>query len=89
LPADKSVAIVKAIIAVAATLGKQVVAEGIETESQYRKLASLGCDLAQGYLLCRPLEAPALVAWMQALLAPTDVSGDTSRIWRPTFGKAS
>ncbi len=87
LPADKSVAIVKAIIAVAGTLGKQVVAEGIETESQYRKLASLGCDLGQGYLLCRPLEAPALIGWMQALLAPAAAGGSTSRIWRPSFGK--
>ena len=54
---------------------------------QYRKLASLGCDLAQGYLLCRPLEAPALIAWTRALLAPAPASGNTSRIWRPSFGK--
>jgi EAL domain-containing protein (putative c-di-GMP-specific phosphodiesterase class I) len=87
LPADKSVAIVKAIIAVAGTLGKQVVAEGIETESQYRKLASLGCDVGQGYLLCRPLEAAALVAWKRALRAPSAVADSTSRIWRPNFGK--
>jgi EAL domain-containing protein (putative c-di-GMP-specific phosphodiesterase class I) len=89
LPADKSVAIVKAIIAVAGTLGKQVVAEGIETESQYRKLASLGCDLGQGYLLCRPLEAPLLEAWMGAVLAPAGSGDNTSRIWRPTFGKSA
>ena len=87
LPADKSVAIVKAIIAVAGTLGKQVVAEGIETESQYRKLASLGCDLGQGYLLCRPLEAAALVAWKQAVGATPAAGDSTSRIWRPNVGK--
>jgi diguanylate cyclase (GGDEF)-like protein len=87
LPAERSVAIVRAIIAVAGTLNKQVVAEGIESESQYRKLAALGCDFGQGYLLCRPLEASTLVAWMQALLAPATAGGDTSRIWRPTFGK--
>jgi diguanylate cyclase (GGDEF)-like protein len=88
LPADKSVAIVKAIIAVASTLGKQVVAEGIETESQYRKLASLGCDLGQGYLLCRPLEAPVLEDWMRTVLAPSAIDS-TSRIWRPNFGKSA
>jgi len=87
LPNDKSVAIVKAIIAVAGTLGKQVVAEGIETESQYRKLASLGCNLGQGYLLCRPLEAAALVAWKQALRAPAAVADSTSRVWRPNIGR--
>ena len=87
LPAEKSVAIVKAIIAVAATLGKRVVAEGIETETQYRKLASLGCDVGQGYLLCRPLEAAALASWMSALLAPAAMGDSTSRIWRPNFGR--
>jgi EAL domain-containing protein (putative c-di-GMP-specific phosphodiesterase class I) len=87
LPTEKSVAIVKAIIAVAGTLGKQVVAEGIETESQYRKLASLGCDVGQGYLLCRPLETAALVAWKQALRAPVAAGDSTSRAWRPPFGK--
>jgi diguanylate cyclase (GGDEF)-like protein len=89
LPAEKSVAIVKAIIAVAATLGKKVVAEGIETEPQYRKLAALGCDIGQGFLLCRPLDAPAFVSWMSELLAPVPIAvGDsTSRIWRPNFGR--
>jgi len=84
LPAEKSVAIVKAIIAVAGTLGKKVVAEGIETEMQYRKLAALGCDLGQGYLLSRPLEANAFVTWVQALLAES-AHDSTSRIWRPNF----
>jgi diguanylate cyclase len=88
LPAEKSVAIVKAIIAVAGTLGKQVVAEGIETESQYRKLASLGCELGQGYLLCRPLEAPKLESWIRAVMAGA-ASDNTTRVWRPTFGKSA
>jgi diguanylate cyclase (GGDEF)-like protein len=87
LPAEKSVAIVKAIIAVAGTLGKRVVAEGIETEAQYRILASLGCDIGQGYLLCRPLESAALASWLSALVAPVSAGDSTSRIWRPNFGK--
>jgi diguanylate cyclase (GGDEF)-like protein len=87
LPAERSVAIVKAIVAVAATLGKRVIAEGIETEAQYRKLASLGCDVGQGYLLCRPLDPAALVSWLNALLSPAAVGNSTSRIWRPNFGK--
>jgi EAL domain-containing protein (putative c-di-GMP-specific phosphodiesterase class I) len=29
-------------------------------------LATQGCDLAQGYYLCRPLPAPDLVRWFQA-----------------------
>jgi EAL domain-containing protein (putative c-di-GMP-specific phosphodiesterase class I) len=78
------VAIVKAIIAVAGTLGKKVVAEGIETELQYRKLAALGCDLGQGYLLSRPLEADAFATWLKSLLAES-TPDSTSRIWRPNL----
>jgi diguanylate cyclase (GGDEF)-like protein len=55
LPTPKAVAIVRAIVAVADTLDKEVVAEGIETESQYSQLASMGCDYGQGFLLSKPL----------------------------------
>jgi EAL domain-containing protein (putative c-di-GMP-specific phosphodiesterase class I) len=37
-----------------------VVAEGIEQESQRAVLASLGCDVGQGYLLGRPVGADAI-----------------------------
>jgi diguanylate cyclase (GGDEF)-like protein len=65
LPNEKSVAIVKAIVAVAHALGKEVVAEGVEDELQRVQLAHLGCDLAQGYLFSEPLEAPALARWLE------------------------
>lgn len=65
LPTDKSVAIVKAIVAVAHALGKEVVAEGVEDEPQRLQLAHLGCDLAQGYLFSEPLEASALGRWLE------------------------
>jgi EAL domain-containing protein (putative c-di-GMP-specific phosphodiesterase class I) len=65
LPAPKAVAIVKAIIAVAESLGKKVVAEGIETESQWSQLVALGCDYGQGFLLSMPLPHDELTAFMQ------------------------
>ncbi|HZF29798.1 MAG TPA: EAL domain-containing protein [Gammaproteobacteria bacterium] len=64
LPTEKSLAIVKAIVAVAHALGKEVVAEGIEGELQRLHLARLGCDLAQGYLFSQPLEAHELALWL-------------------------
>jgi diguanylate cyclase (GGDEF)-like protein/PAS domain S-box-containing protein len=49
--------IASAVVALAHGLGKQVTAEGVETEAQLAFLRELGCDAAQGFLLGRP--APA------------------------------
>jgi diguanylate cyclase (GGDEF)-like protein len=46
-----------AVIELAHGLGLEVVAEGVETEAELRRLLVLGCDLAQGYLISRPLPA--------------------------------
>ncbi len=47
--------IISAIINLAHSLGIQVVAEGIETEEQYKMLSSYRCDFAQGFFISRPL----------------------------------
>jgi diguanylate cyclase (GGDEF)-like protein len=58
-------AIVRAILALANTLGLEVVTEGVETEAQVALLRELGCTLFQGYHVSRPLSAEALLAWLQ------------------------
>lgn len=50
-------AIVHAIITLAHTLGMQVTAEGVETDDQLRQLCELGCDMAQGYLFAKSMDA--------------------------------
>jgi diguanylate cyclase (GGDEF)-like protein len=56
LPADASSgAIVAAVVGMAHALGRTVTAEGIETSEQLAFLQALGCDLAQGFLLGRPM----------------------------------
>ena len=51
---DDTTAIVRAIVAMARSLGVQTVAEGVENEAQLRFLAALQCDRVQGYHLGRP-----------------------------------
>ncbi len=46
-------------------LGMQVVAEGVEQPSHLNLLWQMGCDVAQGYLLCQPLPGDDLLAWIQ------------------------
>ena len=50
----ESLALVRAILALASTLGIDAVAEGVETEDQRHALIELGCSHGQGYLLGRP-----------------------------------
>jgi EAL domain-containing protein (putative c-di-GMP-specific phosphodiesterase class I) len=53
--------IVQPIIALAHSLGMRVVAEGVETEAQLKKLRELGCDGAQGFAIARPQHALKVV----------------------------
>ena len=53
-------AIVGTLIRLGRTLDMVVVAEGIETEFQLRRLRDLGCELGQGYHLARPMQAGRL-----------------------------
>jgi EAL domain-containing protein (putative c-di-GMP-specific phosphodiesterase class I) len=47
-------------------MGLRVVAEGIETPEERDVLAELGCDLAQGYCLGRPMPSAALAGFLGA-----------------------
>ena len=55
-------AIVTAIIAMAKSLGLDIVAEGVETEEQLALLRELGCPRGQGFYLARPMDAAAAAA---------------------------
>jgi diguanylate cyclase (GGDEF)-like protein len=57
---DDTTAIVRAIVAMARSLGVQTVAEGVENEAQLRFLAALQCDRVQGFHLGRPQPAVML-----------------------------
>jgi EAL domain-containing protein (putative c-di-GMP-specific phosphodiesterase class I) len=64
-PASKdSALIVKSIIELAHGLGLTVTAEGVETAEQMKLLRELGCDVAQGFFVARPLEPDKLQDWV-------------------------
>lgn len=76
---ERSLAIVRAMLAMAQVLRLSVVAEGIETEAQRALLGASGCAAGQGYLFARPMPLEALIGWLrqrqpapsaQATLAP-------------------
>jgi predicted signal transduction protein with EAL and GGDEF domain len=55
--------VVGTVIGMAATLGVETVAEGVETEEQLAFVTAHGCDVAQGYLYAKPMPAAAFEAW--------------------------
>jgi EAL domain-containing protein (putative c-di-GMP-specific phosphodiesterase class I) len=56
--------IVRSTIELAHNLGLEVVAEGVEKRVVMERLAELGCDLAQGYYLSRPVPPEELAIWL-------------------------
>jgi EAL domain-containing protein (putative c-di-GMP-specific phosphodiesterase class I) len=61
---ERSRTYLKAMVAFGQSLGLRVVAEGVEDEETLLNLAELDCDLAQGYLISRPLEPAAMTHWL-------------------------
>lgn len=60
----RSAAIVRFTVDLARHLELTVVAEGIEDAETFAALAELGCDVGQGYWMCRPKPGPDLTEWL-------------------------
>lgn len=76
----RSEAIVRSTIDLSRRLGLEVVAEGIETAEVLERLVELGCDVAQGYLISRPVPA----AQIAPLLAQEEAHPEPAA--RPAIG---
>ncbi|EWG97944.1 EAL domain-containing protein, partial [Halomonas sp. BC04] len=63
-------AIARSIVGLGESLEVEVIAEGVETESQLKYLAGIGCRLYQGYLFGRPAEVAALERLVGQLQQP-------------------
>ena len=59
-------AVVRAIVDLGHSLGLGVVAEGVEQDATRDQLVEMGCDVAQGFLISRPLAPDRFDAWLAA-----------------------
>jgi diguanylate cyclase (GGDEF)-like protein len=64
--------IVRSTIGLARSLGMRVVAEGVECEETWTRLVALGCDVAQGYYLCKPGPAAEITPLLRKLGVAAD-----------------
>ena len=65
---EREPAVVKAMISMAAEAGLEVIAEGVETQTQCDRLVRLGCRLGQGYLFALPLPPDSMTTVLSAPL---------------------
>ncbi|MDM3886800.1 EAL domain-containing protein [Pseudomonas sp. BCRC 81390] len=63
-------ALTRAVIGLARAFGREVIAEGLESVEHGRVLMGLGCELAQGYCIARPMPAREVGNWAQAYRQP-------------------
>ena len=63
----KDYTFVKTIIAMAHSLGMDVVAEGVENEEQFQLLKNMKCEIAQGYMFSKPVPADQLIPFLRPL----------------------
>ncbi len=63
LDSPDDLAILKGIMGLATAFRRQVIAEGVETIEHGKLLLQLGCELAQGYVIARPMPAANLQTW--------------------------
>ncbi len=68
-PGSSEAAVVRSVVLLGNTLGKSIIAEGIETPEQLALLQAMGCRSGQGFLLSRPLTCELVDTMLDALVA--------------------
>ncbi|EJL05259.1 MULTISPECIES: bifunctional diguanylate cyclase/phosphodiesterase [Pseudomonas] len=63
-------ALTEAVIGLARAFGRQVVAEGLDSLEHGQLLLRLGCEVAQGYFIARPMPPEQVPGWVKGFIAP-------------------
>jgi EAL domain-containing protein (putative c-di-GMP-specific phosphodiesterase class I) len=58
-------AIIEGVLSLAKVFGRQVIAEGVETAEHGQMLLRMGCELAQGYGIARPMPGVEIPEWVK------------------------
>lgn len=77
---DKNLHIIKATTDLAHAFGMRVVGEGVDNERSLQVLEELGCELAQGFYIARPMRAALLPEWIRAY----DSASTLTHTWSET-----
>jgi diguanylate cyclase (GGDEF)-like protein len=75
----RAAAIVEHTVALAHALGLRLVAEGVEDDATGAVLARLGCDIAQGYAIARPMPVDDFLLWLERPQQPLLDAGHAAR----------
>ncbi len=71
--------IVQAVISLARAFDMSVVAEGVDSEAALKAVAELGCEMAQGFYIARPMRWDLLAAWLETARRATGVSPNSAQ----------
>ena len=71
---QNDLSIVKGVMGLAAAFQCEVIAEGVESVAHGKKLIELGCALAQGYAIAKPMPADQVLAWCERWVPPQEWS---------------
>ena len=72
LDEPEDLAIIEGVLELSDTFDRKVIAEGVENITIGTILLSMGCEEAQGYAIAKPMEASAILEWMESWKAPTE-----------------
>jgi diguanylate cyclase (GGDEF)-like protein len=70
--------LVRSVVNLAQGLGVETVAEGVEDEATWKLLGEMGCDVAQGYLIARPMPIGDLIEWLSVRRRMAMLEGSAS-----------
>lgn len=83
----RNLAIVSTILKLGQSLGLEIIAEGVETQAQFKLLHEAGCSSFQGYLFSRPVAAGEIEIFRAPLITgtvqPAGKRLETASIWQP------